>query len=262
MLLPAKLDATIRARFKTLLDEANTLLGAERARSREVSDAWQDAASRARHADAMNPYAAFDRPLASVLPDIPDRPEGMESRFVSLRTRTLTLLQTLSLRDGDSVSQHMKVVAGSTLKVAALGEIVGLLTGLLDDYDAGMLDPLVSRVEAELAADYLGQAEALLAGTHQGVADRVPAAVLAGAVLESGLRTLSGRQTPALAITGGNGRPKMLNALIDDLKNAGVYNELQAKELRGWADIRNAAAHGEFDKFDRGSGWFRACSRF
>ncbi len=48
-----------------------------------------------------------------------------------------------------------------------------------------------------------------------------------------------------------NGQYKMMNALIDDLKKAGLYNELKAKRLRAWADIRNAAAHGEFDEFDR-----------
>ena len=43
----------------------------------------------------------------------------------------------------------------------------------------------------------------------------------------------------------------MLNALIDNLKNAGLYNELKAKQLRAWADIRNAAAHGKFGDFNR-----------
>ncbi len=37
--------------------------------------------------------------------------------------------------------------------------------------------------------------------------------------------------------------------LIDDLKKAGAFNEIKAKQLRGWADIRNHAAHGEFDQF-------------
>lgn len=42
-----------------------------------------------------------------------------------------------------------------------------------------------------------------------------------------------------------------MNPLIDELKSAGVFNELKAKQLRGWADIRNAAAHGESEKFKR-----------
>lgn len=42
-----------------------------------------------------------------------------------------------------------------------------------------------------------------------------------------------------------------MNPLIDDLKKAGVFNELKAKQLRSWADVRNKAAHGEFDQFNR-----------
>ena len=48
-----------------------------------------------------------------------------------------------------------------------------------------------------------------------------------------------------------NGNKLTLNPLIDELKTAGVFNELIAKQLRAWADIRNAAAHGEFDRFSR-----------
>jgi uncharacterized protein YutE (UPF0331/DUF86 family) len=48
-----------------------------------------------------------------------------------------------------------------------------------------------------------------------------------------------------------NGDPKTLTPLIDDLKKTGVFNELKAKQLRAWADIRNNAAHGEFDQFKR-----------
>ena len=43
----------------------------------------------------------------------------------------------------------------------------------------------------------------------------------------------------------------MMNALIDELRKAGAFNEIQAKQLRGFADIRNAAAHGNFSEFTR-----------
>jgi hypothetical protein len=47
------------------------------------------------------------------------------------------------------------------------------------------------------------------------------------------------------------GEPKTLNRLIDELKKAGAFNELKAKQLRSWADIRNAAAQGEFSAFGK-----------
>ena len=81
------------------------------------------------------------------------------------------------------------------------------------------------------------------------------AAVLTGAVLEKSLRTLCDQQNPPIltfkTTTKGKSEPLTLNPLIDELKKAAVFNELKAKQLRFWADSRNAAAHGEFDKFSR-----------
>ena len=98
----------------------------------------------------------------------------------------------------------------------------------------------------------MGQADALLKEGQPGAFDHVPAAVLSGAVLEKALRTLCDRQQPQIPITNANGDSKTLNPLIDDLKKAGVFNELKAKQLRAWADIRNKAAHGEFNQFTKG----------
>jgi len=119
---------------------------------------------------------------------------------------------------------------------------------LRQDYDEGIFTDVAAAIEVEVVADYLTMAEQLFTdepGPHR----HIPAAVLAGAVLEDGLRRLCQRQTPPVDTRKANGDPKTLNPLIDDLKGVGVFNELKAKQLRAWADIRNAAAHGEFDKF-------------
>ncbi len=120
-----------------------------------------------------------------------------------------------------------------------------------NDFQYGFLDSISSQVEAEISADYLGQAEQLLKEGSSGQHEYVPAAVLAGAVLERGLKTLCENQTPPILTVKPNGEPMTMNPLIDELKKAGVFNELRAKDLRAWADIRNAAAHGEFQKFKR-----------
>jgi len=56
---------------------------------------------------------------------------------------------------------------------------------------------------------------------------------------------------PPIATKSVKGESKTLNPLIDDLKKAGVFDEAVAKQLRAWAAIRNHAAHGEFEQFDR-----------
>ena len=129
---------------------------------------------------------------------------------------------------------------------------ISVLRSLREDVEAEFLADIETLVEAEVASDYMSQAQGLIGEGTVGHYDHVPAAVLAGAVLEKTLRTLCGKQDPPIAVSKDDGSPKTLNPLIDDLKKAGVYNETQAKQLRHWADIRNEAAHGRFDAFNRG----------
>ncbi|TVP66027.1 MAG: DUF4145 domain-containing protein [Nodularia sp. (in: Bacteria)] len=125
------------------------------------------------------------------------------------------------------------------------------LKAIKEDFEQGFLGDLILQIESENAADYMGQAEQLLVEGTTGRYDHVPAAVLSGAVLEKALRTLCIKQTPPIPTIKDDGKPLRLNLLIDELKKAGVFHEPKAKELRAWADIRNQAAHGEFEKFTR-----------
>lgn len=136
-----------------------------------------------------------------------------------------------------------------------MSETVGKLKAIKDDFENGFLANLSMQIEAEIAADYMGQAEQLLNDGSSGAYDHIPAAVLTGAVLEKSLRTLCTQNIPPISTVRttarGSSEPLNLNALIDELKRATLFNEPKAKQLRAWADIRNAAAHGEFDKFSR-----------
>ena len=104
-----------------------------------------------------------------------------------------------------------------------------------EDYDGGYLASVRSLVSAELFSSELEQADELLrAGFH------VAAAVIAGTVLETTLRTLCTAHGQPL--TG-------LNRMNDDLAKAGVYNALEKKNVTAMAGIRNAAAHGQTSDF-------------
>lgn len=128
---------------------------------------------------------------------------------------------------------------------------ISFLRSLREDIDRGFLQNLASEIESEITADYMGQAENLLKEGSPGKYDHVPAAVLAGAVLEKSLKTICSQLSPPEHINTQNGSPLKLNALIDALKKRDVYNELTAKQLRAWADIRNQAAHGNFEEFTK-----------
>ena len=129
--------------------------------------------------------------------------------------------------------------------------VVGDLIGLRDDYVKGFLDDLQELVVADISADYMGQAEALLGEGTTGQYDHVPAAVLCGAVLEDRLRRWCDGQTPPLPTTKSDGSNKTLGPLIAELQKTKLFDKLVIRQLQGWADIRNHAAHGEFEKFLR-----------
>lgn len=44
---------------------------------------------------------------------------------------------------------------------------------------------------------------------------------------------------------------KKLTQLNDELAKASVYNKLQQKQITALADIRNNAAHGDYDQFTK-----------
>ncbi len=171
-------------------------------------------------------------------------------KFVEWRTKATTLL-ALVVPEGHV---HRKAVEELTQLQEAyqlLQQAVSLLRGIKDDLEKGFLDDMAAAIEAELACDYMGQAEQLLAEGQRGKFDHVPAAVLAGAVLEKALRTLCDQQQPPIAQKAPNGGRKTLGPLVDELKKTGFFNEAKAKQLRAWSDIRNLAAHGEFTQFKR-----------
>lgn len=171
-------------------------------------------------------------------------------RFIEWRTKAATLLSLVVPRD----HIHWPAVEQITRQAIScdlLKSAISLLRGIRDDLDKGFLDDMATAIEAEIACDYMGQAEALLAEGHNGKLSHVPAAVLAGAVLEKGLRTLCSQQESPISQKDPRGTHKTLGPLIDELKKAGVFNEAKAKQLRAWASIRNLAAHGEFAQFTR-----------
>ena len=97
----------------------------------------------------------------------------------------------------------------------------------------------------------MNMAEQLLEEGIPNKFDHVPAVVLAGAILEKSLRDLCHKSNPPIPTIKNENEPYRLNYLIDALKKEGIFNELIAKQLRAWADIRNNAAHGDFEKFKK-----------
>jgi hypothetical protein len=122
-----------------------------------------------------------------------------------------------------------------------LEEMLAILRAAKSDYVGGFFEDLLLLIHTEVAGDYMAQAELLLAEGYY-----VPAAVLAGAVLEDALRKLcDGKDIGTMKPSG---ERRSINPMNDDLAQAKVYNPAKAHEIRAWADIRNDCAHGDGGK--------------
>lgn len=116
----------------------------------------------------------------------------------------------------------------------------GILRAAKDDYENDYLFNVRQLIEAELFDNFLEQARHLYdSGYHQ------PAAVIAGCVLEDGLRKLCIANGLALS-----DKPK-LDQMNAELAKAGIYSKLTQKKLIAVADLRNRAAHGQWDQFSK-----------
>jgi hypothetical protein len=167
---------------------------------------------------------------------------GPDSIDHQLAFQWSTSAQSLLTRVFGPDSQHYKNftlhVGKDWLGFSDAYRAQGVLKAAQDDYANGQLVELRKLVEAEVFDDFLEQAEHLLSsGYYQ------PAGVIAGCVLEDGLRKLCGKR--GIPITD---RPK-LDTMNAELAKAGVYNKLVQKRITTIADLRNKAAHGEWTAF-------------
>jgi len=118
-------------------------------------------------------------------------------------------------------------------------QVLGILKAAKDDFENGYLFETLTLIQAEVFDDLLEQAEHLLNnGYYQ------PAAVIAGAVLEDGLRKLCQRRNIILSA-----KPT-IDPMNVALAKDGAYNSLVQKRVTMLADLRNKAAHGKFSEFN------------
>lgn len=108
-----------------------------------------------------------------------------------------------------------------------------------EDAEHGFLIDLRTLVAGEVFGDFLDMANHLL---EQGY--HVPAASLAGAVLEDGLRRVAGARFVELKPMDGAG------AISSKVARAGAHSALWQRQLALAIEVRNNADHGRFEQLD------------
>lgn len=91
--------------------------------------------------------------------------------------------------------------------------------------------------------DFLEMSEYLLKEKYKDAA-----AVIIGSVLENSLRKLA--QINNIQIFNNKGKYLTIEPLNIELAKNDVYNQLIRKQISTWADLRNSAAHGNYNEYD------------
>ena len=121
-----------------------------------------------------------------------------------------------------------------------------ILSSIRQEIEGDWLFTIKGLVAAELFADFLEMADHLL---EQGYKD--PAAVIIGSVLEEHLRQLCSANSIDIEFENNRGIliPKKADRLNSDLAKEDVYSKLDQKAVTMWLDLRNKAAHGEYEEY-------------
>ena len=176
---------------------------------------------------------ATDRPSS---PGVIGFPTLSDQAYINWRTQALSFL-TDFLEPDHTYTSSFRTATDRGGYVSSAREGIGILEAVLEDVERGYIEAVRHLITAEVWSDLFDQATYLLNSGYE-----APAASLAGALLENGLRSVAeGKGVP---VRDGDNLPSLNQKLTDK----GVYNRLTQKKVSFWTDVRNAADHGRFDE--------------
>jgi hypothetical protein len=115
---------------------------------------------------------------------------------------------------------------------------VEMLRNVSEDFARGYLKTLRALISAEVFQDFLEMADHLLASSYKD-----PAAMLAGAVLEDGLKRVATSRGITVR------ERDDLSSLNARCADSAIYNRLKQKQVQTWIALRNHADHAEFTSY-------------
>lgn len=146
-------------------------------------------------------------------------------------------------------SHHNLINADLNERMNALHKIKGVIDSLREDIVADAIEDIEELIHGELFGDFLEMASHL---HSEGYKDA--AAVIAGSSLEAHLRQLcikNGIDVTRLAPDGST-PAKKVEQLNTDLASTSVYSKADQKWVTAWLALRNNAAHGKYDQYEKG----------
>lgn len=122
-------------------------------------------------------------------------------------------------------------------------DIMGIVTALKYDIENGYIQTLVEIIHSNVFSDFLEMATHL---NENGYKDA--AAVIAGSTLENHIKQLCEKH--GIELNDDKGKPKKVSSMNVELTKANIYEKLDNKNVTAWLDLRNKAAHGNYDEYN------------
>lgn len=122
--------------------------------------------------------------------------------------------------------------------------VTGIIKAVKHEVERGLLLDVRQLLRADIFADFLEMAEYLLKENYKDAS-----AVIIGSVLEDSLRKLA--EVNGISIVSSTGKKLTIDPLNSELAKASIYDRLIQKQITSWADLRNKAAHGKYDEYDK-----------
>jgi len=159
--------------------------------------------------------------------------------YNSWKTEARNVIKRLCGEDSEHYKEFLEVTKNwkSEVPFILFPKYYGILKGTYNDFKEGLLIDIKHRVRAELIDDFLEQAKVLLDDGFKHAA-----ASLAGAVLEDTLRKLCDINLISYP------KKTKIDSLNIELARNGIYDKVNQKLITAYADIRNNADHGHFEK--------------
>ena len=168
-------------------------------------------------------------------PNVIGFPTLNDQSYSNWRTQSLSFLTDL-LGPDHTYTSNFRTTTDAGGRQGSAREGIGILQAVLEDIEQGFVETVRQLITAEVWSDLFDQAAYLLDNGY-----KAPAASLAGALLENGLRSIA--SSKGVQVRLGDNLP----SLNQKLAEKSVYTRLTQKKVSVWTDIRNAADHGQFD---------------
>jgi hypothetical protein len=160
-------------------------------------------------------------------------------------TRSKTLVEKISGSNSYYTKDIFAVIGEGYHTSYKVELIIGILTALKGDLRDGFLIYLSELVRGEAFNSYLDMASYLLLEGYKDAA-----AVIVGSTMEAHLRQLCVKYGIDTIITTSDGklRPKSAAQINQELGKV-AYSSFDQKQINTWQDLRNNAAHGDYEAY-------------